>query len=134
MALRKEVELDSGVKVAYWKITNHRIHDDNRTASIEVTPFLTKEARDTDKSPVLEGRRNITCKDEPMFNKEQYAVYLSKEALNQYAVNDGLDIYKVMYKFLSEQSELLSDSWVCQDCLECIHKAECPDHQHAAEI
>lgn len=129
MALRKEIELDSGVVVTYWKITNHRIHDNNRTASIEVTPYLTKEARDNDKAPVLEGRRNITCKDEPMFNKEQYTDYLAKEALSQFAVNDGLDIYKVMYKFLSEQSEMLCESWACQDCQGCIHADECPDYQ-----
>lgn len=125
MALRKELELDSGVIVAYWKITNHRIHDDNRTASIEVTPYLTKMARDADKSPVLEGRRNITCKDEPIFNKAQYTEYLSKEALSTFSIEQGLDLYKVMYKFLIEQSNLLKDAWECQNCNGCEHYNDC---------
>lgn len=128
MALRKEIEMPSGQIVSYWKIPKLPLdNDEHRTAAIKVVGYLTKRMRDENKDPVVESMRTITCKDEKQYNKEQYTKYMSKEALANFAINVGMDIYKVAYRFLTEESEMFEDAWECQDCTACLHKDECPD-------
>ena len=52
MALIKDIELPNGISISYWRIVSIQISAESDKTAVEVVGYLTKEARQEDKSPV----------------------------------------------------------------------------------
>jgi hypothetical protein len=52
MALNKSVDLDSGVTATYWKIVSFELNGFSTEAQIQLAGYLSKEAKDSGKSPL----------------------------------------------------------------------------------
>lgn len=57
MALYKEVTTDFGFSVNYWKLTSFDIDNVKKKAHITVSPYISKEARESGASPIYPSEK-----------------------------------------------------------------------------
>ena len=66
MGLKMQKELNSGVTVEYWRITSGSFRLDIGLTEILLDGYITKEARDNQKNPVMEAQRRIPLRVEKL--------------------------------------------------------------------
>lgn len=96
MALNQTTENESGVVVAYWKVSGLNLSFIGKRGFITVTGFLTEDARLADKDQITLKQVKI----EP----EKFDTYFSDELM---AATNPKDL---AYKYIKENNEFFMDS------------------------
>ena len=117
MALIKEIESRSGVKVSYWKITDWRINQSGHSVDIVLTPYISNEARLNGYEPLRDEVRKVRAIDyighDGQLVHSNYTDYFSPSALEK-AAKEGKTIYNIMYEYVKTHApefELAEDSF-----------------------
>lgn len=103
MALYKQITTPSGFTISYWKIQSFELDNVQKTAKIQVAPYVSKESRQGGMEPVDSEKQRITVRDYD-YTGTDYAHMTSLDYSDHFspAVLEaaGMDIYKVMYGYL----------------------------------
>lgn len=102
MALQKDIVVESGITLSYWRIVEINVNQNEKNAKLVVYPYLSTYARISGKPPVYSEAKNIKVEDldysdsdyEEMTNLD-YTDHFSPDALNNYE-----NIYVCAYNYL----------------------------------
>ena len=90
MALKKEMTVESGLTVSYWRITGFDLDNIRKEANIIVSPYISMETRLSGATPVKEYTRKFIARD------DEFDQNLSSDILEQYSSN----IYEYLYNYI----------------------------------